>query len=197
MKRILLVLLAAPLLAGCSQAFHFFDADAGDGGQLDAGDSGVPDAGPPDGGCTRLGECECTQSAQCPAARPSCAPDHLCVECLVHADCDGGGLCDPFTRRCITPCDAGSQCSGVQNICGDDLPRHCMACEDQALCTTPGLTHCAESVGFCVACQNDSHCAAPTPRCDRRFGTCVGCLQPADCPVGTYCQLTTTDCQPF
>lgn len=197
-------LLAAGLLiavSGCSQAFRFNDADAGDAGAVDAGrDAGPPDAGkdggPTDAGpCALPGACECDGDAGCAGVRARCADDHRCVECLDNADCGANGLCDAKTRRCTTPCTTSTQCSvDTRNHCEGDPPAHCVACEDFPNTCPAATPWCAESVGYCVVCAADAHCAAPTPRCDKRFGTCVACLTSADCPADRYCAVTTGTC---
>lgn len=195
--------LVAVFASGCSQAFRFTEdagrlPDAGSDAGTDAGpaDGGGPDGGGYDGGACQLpGECECDADAGCGGVRPRCGADHRCVECTAHADCGVNGLCDPKTRRCTTACTATSQCTlDTRTVCGFDLPRHCIACDDPPSCSG-ALPFCAESVGYCVVCVSDSHCSAPTPRCDKRGGTCVQCLTGADCQATEYCAVTTGTCR--
>ena len=152
---------------GCSQAFRFtedagFDAGTPDAGKDGGTDSGIDagndagfdggfDAGA-DGGCNSPGECECEDAGDCAGIRPVCAADHRCVECLANTDCGANGLCDPKTRRCTTACAGAVDCDGgVRYRCENDVPRHCVACDDLVGCGGVLPPICAESVGIKVS----------------------------------------------
>ena len=178
-------------IAGCTQAFNFSD----DGG-LDGGDGGL-DAGT-DAGCLATGECECEAATDCSGVRSRCNPDHRCVECVGDADCGLNGFCEPLTHRCNLICASSLDCAGTaRTTCGDDLPKHCEACDDSPSCLQPGQPFCAESIGYCVGCIRDSQCdGGLLPYCDLRFGGCVQCLNSTQCAPTELCRAASGTCQP-
>lgn len=115
---------------------------------------------------------------------------HRCVECGLDSDCGQGRGCrdghcltlcqgEGFSGMCPTAapyCEDDSQ-DGFCVQCGDDLPNACAA-------STAAGPLCGHE-GTCVACQHNSDCAAPTPRCETFSGRCVECLRAQDCSGST------------
>jgi len=125
----------------------------------------------PDGG-----RCDRCMGVQCEGLRPYCDPvTGLCVECLEHEDCGGGGL------SCVQGvCQAGAGDCIVAEDCADseDGP-HCFA-------------------GSCVQCITAQDCP-PRHRCDGNLcieALCEGvnCVAPAQCnPENGRCEPSCVD----
>lgn len=111
----------------------------------------------------------CVSAAQCAAPTPLCdTTTNTCVECLLASHCDDGNACTTDV------CAAGA--------CGSTGVEEGTACPD-GVCTATSV---------CVACIDDSRCAAPTPRCDLTAFACVQCLEASECDDGNEC--TTNAC---
>ncbi len=65
------------------------------------------------------------------------------------------------------------------------------ACPRPALAARHLDAHCLTLTEFgllnLLTFSEAEHCAAPTPACDRRTGTCVECVDSRDCDGGTFC----------
>ena len=144
-----------------------------------------------------------------------------CLGCKTNADCSGEDkFCDPLTntcKQCLTnryaeiyilwverhtnnaPCFFPySDCTDPGNsVCDADL-QTCVPCNaaNPNACISPSSV-CDTDQRACVECLNNSTCAASnqlTPIC---LGTtCVQCVVQSDCPLGTYCNVTSNTCIP-
>lgn len=80
-----------------------------------------------------------------------CDPEcHVCVECLVAADCAGRGQgpfkCDPFTQRCMLVCDQDKECPWFTPVC-NNVRRVCVECNSRDDCGPPNSNwHCIDNV---------------------------------------------------
>ncbi len=88
-------------------------------------------------------------------------------------------------RLIISLPDAPSDEGGVKDGASDGHS----GCGSNADCVNSPGKVCGG--GACVACIDDTTCAAPTPKCDTTTNTCVACLAPGDCMAGFVC--TTSD----
>ncbi|WAS98672.1 hypothetical protein [Nannocystis punicea] len=126
---------------------------------------------------TDIGPCEdlplqpdgatCTQPSGCGCSSGKCFVYPVfggyCGECLVDADCDGGGCTgpNPFT--------------GPGAVCNDGGPGD--GCQSDAVCSDPNNGVCAAvievpgiiTVSTCGECQTDADCSAPTPVCAPKY----------------------------
>jgi len=93
--------------------------------------------------------------------------NNVCVDCLVHADCDDGNICT--TDVCV-----GGACQHNPNT---------LACNDGLFCTLSDQC----SGGTCVG-SGDS---CPGQLCNESTNTCVDCLTNADCDDGDVCTTDT------
>ncbi len=176
-------------------------------------DSPLPRCHLDSGACVAcLSSSDCPEGADC--LEQSCVP----LTCQSNDQCELGQIC--ADGDCVTGCererdcpegwqclsDLGSFGTCVECQLDSDCPagRHCedyqciAYCTDDAHCTP---RYCDVSTNLCIDCRDDAHCAAPTPRCQSNSGTCVACLEQADCPGG-YCHesfacvacLSSPDC---
>jgi Cys-rich repeat protein len=189
----------AGLLVACAPVDFYFGNP--DGGDHDGGPE--MDAGAACGGCGDViglhcdvdaGACvQCLTNAHCTAPYDICDPTtHRCVECLVSADCGGGRACEPTTHHCGAKCTSVSECAAfpATNHCSQG--GICGTCDDDGDCGTN--MHCDTASGQCSECNDNSHCAQPTPICDRSREICVQCLTGADCPGKHLCDPATQQC---
>ncbi|MBZ5710141.1 hypothetical protein [Nannocystis pusilla] len=112
--------------------------------------------GQPNGG-------ECTDPSGCGCLSGKCflvpALGGRCSECLVDADCDGGG------------CSAANPIAGGSAMCNDGGPGD--GCMSDAVCNDPTNDICGTvieapgllTVSTCGECETDADCPAQTPVC--------------------------------
>lgn len=90
----------------------------------------------------------------------------------------GGGTGDAGT-------DAGMADAGIP-----DVGPVCSGAADCA--SVSGKPVCHPTLGRCVECASNTHCAGATPYCDTTANTCVRCTATAGCGGATpYCDRTT------
>ncbi|NMB74546.1 MAG: formylglycine-generating enzyme family protein [Myxococcales bacterium] len=153
----------------------------------------------------------CNTSRDCPGGLlcdPALDEHGRCVECLQDGDCDTGQGCRGGTcvALCATDDDcAGLHCEVVSGLCVECLiPDHCalgFVCDAQHACVPgcrtardcPANQKCAVDLGpngTCVDCLEDADCPA---------GKCIqyqcqdSCRSDSDCVIG-YCQLSSGRC---
>lgn len=103
------------------------------------------------------------------------------LPCLVTGSCFA--FCDEDRPGC-TPCDRDRDCPVVVPRCDGSLDR-CVECLDDHDCEETFGPHFAEcSLGMCVQCQRDEHCA-PGYHCEH--GWCGHCEEDYECPFGMEC----------
>ena len=84
-------------------------------------------------------------------------------------------------------------CEGVTPYCIDGA---CVSCTELVCADAePGKPVCAQDVGICVQCQQQTDCGGDTPICNQATGTCTQCIDHEQCPE-TACNLETGVCFP-
>lgn len=172
------------------------------------------------GGCDQDSECglsslhcdtasatcvECTADEHCAAlgtTRVRCdTAANRCVECGLDADCGQGRGCR--SHHCVTVCDkegVNATCPVAAPYCEEDDLGFCVQCGDDvpdACASTSSPGPICNRLGTCVACQSNTDCKAPTPRCETFSGRCVACVSAKDCSGATaICDPTSNRCVP-
>ncbi len=194
----------AALLAACQGQTGAGDARGG----VDLGDI-VPitvDYGPlgDEGRRDDAGPTGCSINLHCPPERPRCDTDrHVCVECLGHSDCPGGGfcvegscrssLCEPGSVTCVNNevkvCDHTGFAYQQEFPCGDlvCVGGECLTCE-------PGDRECTPQNQTKV-CRPDGSGWDLTPCGDQKCidGACLNCVPLSKKCVGTEVHRCTED----
>lgn len=131
-------------------------------------------SGPLTGACT---ECSATNATLCTGARPQCLTDLGFCGC---SDRDGDSECGGPMSGIICNGPAGACVPG----CSEAPMRN--RCPAGQTCSVMG-----GGVGVCMvaACNADTDCKDPRPRCDlaQNPHQCVQCLADADCKGGFVC----------
>jgi len=128
--------------------------------------------------------------APCPADNPVCAGD-TCVSCLTDPQCSAGSWCQ--SGQCVPCGDADPlHCGATCTVCGGTTPTcqgGACTCEG-ASC---GSGHVCEG-GTCQLCNADQRCGsdctpcgAPTPYCTADGKGCVACLDDSHCAAADHC----------
>lgn len=136
----------------------------------------------------------CSMNAHCPPERPRCDTErHVCVECLSHSDCPGGGfcvegvcrafLCEPNSVTCVNNevkvCDHTGFAYVQEFPCGNlvCVEKECLACR-------PGLRECTPQNQMRV-CRADGSGWDLTPCGPQKCidGTCMNCV-----PLSKKCE---------
>ena len=150
----------------------------------------------------------------------TCSPDHTCdpVPCLNDWECASFDMfCDPLGLVCVD-CVSTWQCLSADLIC---LGSECVTiwpCTEDADCPADQGPWCALPAGHCAWCLDDDdcgilgwcdglNCVLPDPCagdgdclvgvCDLVTGTCVDCLEDADCPGTDEVCTFEHECKPF
>jgi hypothetical protein len=142
-------------------------------------------------------ECvQCVDSSACINGQV-CSNANRCVDCVDDSTCAQGSHCDPATNKCVA-CVDSSQCTSVENSRCNVVTHQCATCNDHSQCEAPFSVCDVPRGGKCVQCVNDETCPQGSV-CDVANGTCVGCVDNADCfvdPTAARCDTTTKRCAP-
>ena len=151
--------------------------------------------------CATSGTCEpCTEDDQCPSQTPACLPSGQCAECSVlnSTAClnTSTPMCDPATNTCVG-CIENEDCVGTPSPICDPVSKECRVCATDTDC--PAGAPACQPTGQCGECSstNLSLCTAPYVVCQASTGTCVGCLEDADCTDtdAPHCDGTVNLCR--
>lgn len=149
-------------------------------------------------------------SGFCLMANLTAGLEGVCSQpCFDDGDCPTGSICDgPHydgyigELACLIECEASDDCPGSL-ICADDYfgvpadgrPRCIQRCASSYDCRRPESASCDPSTGVCAGCQANVDCAGiwywagdtyvSELVCDE--GTCVQCVDNADCSPFQYC----------
>ena len=112
--------------------------------------------------------------------------------------CEGGLVCAPALRQCVTPCAEGA----TEHSCPTSAPTcnekalYCVSCtsDDECAAITDDGNFCDTSSGRCVHCVDDANCSDLMPRCDPSSRECVECLTSSDCPDEDDCNPVKLTC---
>jgi len=179
----------ATVTAACGLDFDRFDPSGGSEGSTEPPDGTVEESasGPSGGGVEAAAEAAaergidgpadssvmpdqsadldapgaCATSAACGGSTAFCNAAHMCVQCLVTADCTAPTpYCSPTSATCV-------QCLSNGN------------------CTSPATPVCSNQQ--CVGCETNADCPGSRPYCNApdggARGSCVVCLQNSQCPM--------------
>jgi hypothetical protein len=125
----------------------------------------------------------CGSSDECTAGRVCDQQVHLCVDCLLDADCGDGEHCRAFACKPRINCRDDGECPSGSHC--DPLSFVCEECSVASDCGPGG--ECTAS-HLCVAhptCSGSQACAAGMV-CDQ-LGRCVECVYSADCGGDRKC----------
>jgi hypothetical protein len=160
---------------------------------VDTDSDGTPDYLDTDSDNDCLPDMRETAAGRTNASLPG-SPDRNCP--------DLAPVCDRVAGVCLCNADRDCTRSAAAPVC-DQAARTCVACSSDAQCAAidPARPACATtgpSVGRCVPCTRESHCSAPTPRCDLPTNTCVACLTSRECldPARPVCDPSARACRP-
>jgi hypothetical protein len=82
-------------------------------------------------------------------------------------------LCDEVSGNCVE-CLGTGDCGGSTPAC---VMGSCVACDDNADCTSPTASTCDTTANTCGGCEADADCThlSATPVCNEASNTCVAC----------------------
>ncbi|HEY5956472.1 MAG TPA: sugar-binding protein [Polyangiaceae bacterium] len=127
------------------------------------------------GGATS--EVACQVDSQCGSLLRRCSSG-ACVECLDHADCRVGSLCENHACTERTACVMASECP--TNLPQCDMARgFCVRCNSNVDC--PATHICSNNLCRAeLACKNSLDYGSQLV-CDKAIERCVACVQDTDC----------------
>ncbi|MBN2496430.1 MAG: hypothetical protein JXR96_17685 [Deltaproteobacteria bacterium] len=196
-QRLPLVLLAAALLAACSQeerlrSWCASDMDCPPGYRCDpetglclcATDEvcGPDEYCAPDGRCRRSTACDsnldCPEDEYCDSTTGNCIPKGICTS---DKQCPLGQICSPTRFRCVPGCRENGDCP-LGSVCRDDACQEDL-CEDKSFCDYGQL--CDEVSETCYDDDRGPYCEPCQP---------VSPTNPFSCGPGpNFCIMTGND----
>ncbi len=153
----------------------------------------------PEGRRCEVGICAgevCTTDGDCGADAPICAVDgRSCLQCTGEDldACAEGQRCEG--GLCVDgACGGDDDCEGDTPYCADEA---CVACRDESHCAADQIC----DGGSCVAdpgCASDADCQGSDEGafCEVESGGCVPCLDDGSCPLGAVC-VERAACEPM
>lgn len=102
------------------------------------------------------------------------APNDVATDAGPCGVCSGTTpLCDEVSGNCVE-CLGTGDCGGSTPAC---VMGSCVACDDNADCTSPTASTCDTTANTCGGCEADADCThlSATPVCNEASNTCVAC----------------------